>query len=62
MNKLSFLTRTSLLLSFFFALDKLLAFGKTLLFNRIVGLDGMVFSARQTTSLIIFQRCSLEVH
>jgi len=46
MNKLSFLTRTSLLLSFFFALDKLLAFGKTLLFNRIVGLDGMgIFGA-----------------
>ena len=46
MNKLSFLTRTSLLLSFFFALDKVLAFGKTLLFNKIVGLEGMgIFGA-----------------
>lgn len=46
MNKLSFLTRTSLLLSFFFALDKILAFGKTLLFNKIVGLEGMgIFGA-----------------
>lgn len=46
MNKLSFLTRTSLLLSFFFALDKVMAFGKTLLFNKIVGLDGMgIFGA-----------------
>jgi len=46
MKKLSFLTRTSLLLSFFFALDKLMAFSKTLLFNKIVGLDGMgIFGA-----------------
>jgi putative peptidoglycan lipid II flippase len=46
MNKLTFLTRTSLLLSFFFALDKVLAFGKTLLFNKIVGLEGMgIFGA-----------------
>lgn len=46
MPKLSFLTRTSLLLGFFFAADKALAFGKTLLFNRIVGLDGMgIFGA-----------------
>src|SRR5512141_631323 len=46
MNKLSFLTRTSLLLSFFFAADKVLAFGKSLLFNRIVGLEGMgIFGA-----------------
>jgi putative peptidoglycan lipid II flippase len=46
MRKLSFLTRTSLLLSFFFAADKVLAFGKTLLFNKIVGLEGMgVFGA-----------------
>ena len=46
MNKLSFLTRTSLLLSFFFALDKVTAFGKTLLFNKIVGLEGMgIFGA-----------------
>src|SRR5512135_1610622 len=41
MRKLSFLTRTSLLLSLFFAADKVLAFGKSLLFNKIVGLDGM---------------------
>lgn len=46
MNKLSFLTRTSLLLAFFFAVDKVLAFGKALLFNRIVGLEGMgIFGA-----------------
>ena len=45
-NKLSFLTRTSLLLSFFFALDKVFAFGKSLLFNKIVGLEGMgIFGA-----------------
>ncbi len=46
MRKLSFLTQTSLLLSGFFAADKVLAFGKTLLFNKIVGLQGMgVFGA-----------------
>lgn len=46
MKKLSFLTRTSLLLGFFFAADKVLAFGKTLLFNRIIGLEGMgIFGA-----------------
>jgi putative peptidoglycan lipid II flippase len=45
-NKLSFLTRTSLLLSAFFAIDKVLAFGKSLLFNKIVGLEGMgIFGA-----------------
>src|SRR5512138_1855824 len=44
--RLSFLTRTSLMLSFFFAADKVLAFGKSLLFNRIVGLEGMgIFGA-----------------
>ncbi|MDP3185387.1 MAG: lipid II flippase MurJ [Anaerolineales bacterium] len=41
MKKLSHLTRTSLLLSFFFALDKGLAFIKSMLFNKIVGLEGM---------------------
>jgi putative peptidoglycan lipid II flippase len=46
MRKLSFLTRTSLLLSVFFAADKMLAFGKSLLFNKIVGLEGMgIFGA-----------------
>jgi putative peptidoglycan lipid II flippase len=46
MKKLSFLTRVSLLLSFFFAADKALAFGKSLLFNKIVGLEGMgIFGA-----------------
>jgi putative peptidoglycan lipid II flippase len=46
MRNLSFLTRTSLLLSFFFAADKVLAFGKSLLFNKIVGLEGMgIFGA-----------------
>jgi putative peptidoglycan lipid II flippase len=45
-SKLSFLTRTSLLLAFFFAVDKVLAFGKSLLFNKIVGLEGMgIFGA-----------------
>jgi len=45
-NKLSFLTRTSLLLAFFFALDKVFAFGKSLLFNKVVGLEGMgIFGA-----------------
>ncbi len=45
-RRLSFLTRTSLLLSFFFAADKVLAFGKSLLFNKIVGLEGMgIFGA-----------------
>lgn len=41
MRKLSFLTQTSLLLGLFFAADKVLAFAKTLLFNKIVGLEGM---------------------
>src|SRR5512147_3009075 len=46
MSRLSFLTRTSLLLSFFFAADKVLAFGKSLIFNKIVGLEGMgIFGA-----------------
>jgi putative peptidoglycan lipid II flippase len=46
MNKLSFITRTSLLLGLFFAIDKVLAFGKSLLFNKIVGLEGMgIFGA-----------------
>ena len=40
-RRLSFLTRTSLLLGFFFALDKALAFGKSLIFNKVVGLEGM---------------------
>ncbi len=46
MQRLSFLTRTSLLLGFFFGADKVLAFGKSLLFNKIVGLEGMgIFGA-----------------
>ena len=46
MQKLSQLTRTSFLLAFFFTFDKALAFLKALLFNRIVGLDGMgIFGA-----------------
>ncbi len=45
-RRLSFLTQTSLLLGFFFAADKVLAFGKSLLFNKIVGLEGMgIFGA-----------------
>ena len=46
MKKFSHLTRTSLLLAFFFAVDKVLAFGKSLLFNKVVGLEGMgIFGA-----------------
>jgi putative peptidoglycan lipid II flippase len=46
MPKLSHLTRTSILLAFFFTFDKALAFVKAMLFNRIVGLDGMgIFGA-----------------
>ncbi len=46
MPKLSHLTRTSILLAFFFTFDKALAFIKSMLFNRIVGLEGMgIFGA-----------------
>jgi putative peptidoglycan lipid II flippase len=46
MKKLSFITRISLLLAFFFALDKGLAFIKSILFNKIIGLEGMgIFGA-----------------
>jgi len=46
MRKLSHLTRISFLLAFFFTLDKALAFVKTILFNKIVGLEGMgIFGA-----------------
>ncbi|MCX6058208.1 MAG: hypothetical protein NTW69_08665 [Chloroflexi bacterium] len=46
MNKLSRLSRISLLLSFFFAADKVLAFGKSLIFSKIVGLEGIgIFGA-----------------
>lgn len=46
MKKLTFLTRTSFLLAAFFAADKVLAFIKTMLFNKIVGLEGMgIFGA-----------------
>jgi putative peptidoglycan lipid II flippase len=46
MDKLSQLTRTSFLLSFLFTFDKGLAFVKIMLFNRIVGLEGMgIFGA-----------------
>jgi putative peptidoglycan lipid II flippase len=46
MNKLSRLSRISLLLAFFFAADKALAFGKSLLFSKIVGLEGIgIFGA-----------------
>jgi putative peptidoglycan lipid II flippase len=46
MNKLSQLTRTSFMLAFFFTFDKALAFLKSMLFNRIVGLEGMgIFGA-----------------
>lgn len=39
MNKLSHLTRTSLLLGFFFLLDKILAFGRSILIGRQFGLS-----------------------
>ncbi len=46
MNRLSSLARASLLIAFFFALDKGLAFFRALLFNKIVGLEGMgIFGA-----------------
>ena len=46
MPKLSQLTRTSFLLAFFFTADKGLAFIKSILFNKIVGLEGMgIFGA-----------------
>ena len=45
-NKLSFITRISFLLAVFFTIDKGLAFVKALLFNKIVGLEGMgIFGA-----------------
>ncbi len=46
MPKLSQLTRTSFMLAFFFIFDKGLAFIKSMLFNKIVGLEGMgIFGA-----------------
>ena len=44
--KLSQLTRISFMLAFFFTFDKALAFIKSMLFNKIVGLEGMgIFGA-----------------
>jgi putative peptidoglycan lipid II flippase len=46
MRKLSGLTRISLMLGFFFTFDKGLAFVKAMLFNKVVGLEGMgIFGA-----------------
>ncbi len=46
MSKLTHLTRTSILIAVFFMFDKALAFVKSMLFNRIVGLEGMgIFGA-----------------
>ncbi len=46
MPKLTHLTRTSILIAVLFTLDKALAFLKSLLFNKIVGLEGMgIFGA-----------------
>jgi putative peptidoglycan lipid II flippase len=46
MKKLSFITRVSFLLAAFFTIDKGLAFIRALLFNKIVGLEGMgIFGA-----------------
>src|SRR5512136_1895501 len=46
MPKLSHLTRTSILIAFCFTFDKALAFIKSMLFNKIVGLEGMgIFGA-----------------
>jgi putative peptidoglycan lipid II flippase len=46
LKKLTHLTRTSIMLAVLFTLDKALAFGKSMLFNKIVGLEGMgIFGA-----------------
>jgi putative peptidoglycan lipid II flippase len=46
MPKLTHLTRTSILIAVFFTFDKALAFVKSMLFNKIVGLEGMgIFGA-----------------
>ncbi len=46
MPKLTHLTRTSILIAVLFTFDKALAFVKSLLFNKIVGLEGMgIFGA-----------------
>src|SRR5512136_814640 len=46
MPKLTHLTRTSILIAFCFTFDKALAFIKSMLFNKIVGLEGMgIFGA-----------------
>ncbi len=46
MKKLSFITRISFLLAAFFTIDKGLAFLKVMLFNKVVGLEGMgIFGA-----------------
>jgi putative peptidoglycan lipid II flippase len=46
MRKLTFLTRTSILIAVLFTFDKGLAFVKSMLFNKIVGLEGMgIFGA-----------------
>jgi hypothetical protein len=46
MHKFSQLTRTSFMLAFLFSFDKVLAFIKSLLFNKVVGLEGMgIFGA-----------------
>ena len=46
MPKLSQLTRISFMLAFFFTFDKALAFIKSMLFNKVVGLEGMgIFGA-----------------
>ena len=46
MPKFSHLTRTSFMLAFLFSFDKVLAFIKSLLFNKVVGLEGMgIFGA-----------------
>ena len=46
MKKLSFIARTTFLLAAFFTVDKALAFIKSILFNKIVGLEGMgIFGA-----------------
>lgn len=46
MSKLTHLSRTSFLIAFFFLFDKALAFLKSMLFNKVVGLEGMgIFGA-----------------
>jgi len=50
-NKLSHLTRTSLLLGFFFLLDKVLAFGRSIIIGRQFGLSGALDAFNSANNL-----------